>query len=79
MAWGLPDDPKWSQIEKSRYRTLLVRSLHQVLQPWGWSEKDLASQLIGGGRQLELWPENDAHDIFDDYPSLAEDLFGPYL
>jgi len=79
MAWGLPDEPKWNQIEKSRYRTLLVRSLHQVLQPWGWSEKDLASKLIGGGRQLELWPENDAHDIFDDYPSLAEDLFGPYL
>jgi DNA polymerase II len=79
MAWGLSDEPKWGQIEKSRYRTLLIRSLHQVLQPWGLSEKDLTSLLIGGGRQLELWPEDLAHDIFDDYPSLADDLFGPYL
>ena len=79
MAWGLPDEPAWSQIDKIRYRTLLIRSIHQVLQSWGISEKDLASLLIGGGRQLELWPEDGASDIFDDYPSLAEDLFGPYL
>ncbi|MBC8507403.1 MAG: hypothetical protein ISR58_16885 [Anaerolineales bacterium] len=78
-AWGLPEPPKWSQIDKSRYRDLLIRTVYQVMQPLGIKETDLSSLVIGGGRQLELWPEDNELDAYDDDSSLADDLFGPYL
>lgn len=79
-AWGLPEPPKWNQIDKARYRDLLIRAAYQVLQPLGMKEADLTSLVIGGGRQLELWPEERDFDSFDEEDSsLADDLFGPFL
>jgi len=78
-AWGLPEEPKRSQIDKARYRDLLIRSVYQVLQPLGMNERDLNSLVIGGGRQLELWPEVQGREIDEDDSSLADELFGPYL
>jgi len=79
-AWGLSETPKWNQIDKARYRDLLIRAAYQVLQPIGMKETDLTSLVIGGGRQLELWPEEREFECFDEEdPSLAEDLFGPFL
>ncbi len=77
-AWGLPLAPKWAQIDKARYRDLLIRTVYQVLQPLGMKEADLSSLVIGGGRQLELWPEED-WEIHEEDSNLADDLFGPYL
>ena len=56
-AWGLPEPPKWRQIDKARYRDLLIRTIHQVLQPLGMGENDLSSLVVGGARQLDLWPQ----------------------
>ena len=78
-AWGLPEKPKWGQIDKTRYRDLLIRAVYQVLQPLGMNERDLTSLVIGGGRQLELWPEVQEWEVDQDDSSLADDLFGPYL
>nr|MBC8333380.1 hypothetical protein [Anaerolineae bacterium] len=74
-AWGLPDEPKWNLIDKARYRDLLVRSVFQVLQPLGMNENDLTSLVIGGGRQLALWPETCVGEADDD-DSLTDELFG---
>ncbi len=76
-AWGLPDKPAWNQIDKTRYRDLMIRSIYQVLQPFGMSEADLTSLVVGGGRQLLLWPEEP--EMEGDEDTLAEDLFGPFL
>lgn len=78
-AWGLPEEPKWSLIDKTRYRDLLIRAVYQVLQPLGMKEADLASLVISGGRQLEFWPDIPEWDIEEDDSTLADDLFGPYL
>ncbi|MBC8508679.1 MAG: hypothetical protein H8D34_27790 [Chloroflexi bacterium] len=76
-AWGLPVLPKWNQIDKTRYRDLLIRASYQVLQPLGMKETDLTSLVIGGGRQLELWPKSGGFDEQDS--PLADELFNPYL
>jgi len=78
FAWGLPESPTWNQIDKARYRDLLIRSVYQVLQPLGMKESDLSSLVIGGGRQLELWPE-EQWDVEEQESSLADDLFGPFI
>jgi DNA polymerase II len=78
-AWGLPEPPKWSQIDKARYRDLLIRAIYQVLQPLGMNERDLTSLVIGGGRQMALWPDERAWEVDEEDLSLADDLFGPYL
>ena len=76
-AWGLPKEPKWSQIDKARYRDLLVRSVFQVLQPFGMAENDIASLVLDGGRQLTLWPEEEACEgEADEDDSLTDELFG---
>ncbi len=80
IAWGIPDKPKWNQIDKARYRELLLRVVYQVLQPLGMKEMDLSSLVIGGGRQLALWSKDD--DGWEEYvedSSLADTLFRPYL
>jgi DNA polymerase-2 len=78
-AWGLPEPPKWSQIDKTRYRDLLLRTVYQVLQPLGIKEADLSSLVIDGGRQLALWPQDNALEVCEQDASLADELFGPYL
>jgi len=57
----------------------LIRSIHQVLQPLGMGENDLSSLVVGGARQLELWPQEDRWGDDDEDPSLAEDWLGPFL
>jgi DNA polymerase elongation subunit (family B) len=79
LAWGLPQPPRWSQIDKARYRDLLIRTIHQVLQPLGMGENDLSSLVVGGARQLELWPQEDGWVDDEDDPSQAEDWLGPFL
>jgi DNA polymerase-2 len=80
LAWGTPDKPKWNQIDKARYRELLLRVVYQVLQPLGVKEMDLSSLVIGGGRQLALWSkEDDGWEAHEEETSLADTLFGPYL
>ncbi|MBT7991317.1 MAG: hypothetical protein HN769_15760, partial [Anaerolineae bacterium] len=70
-------EPKWSQIDKARYRDLLVRSVFQVLQPFGMAENDIASLVLDGGRQLTLWPEEEACEgEADEDDSLTDELFG---
>ena len=76
-AWGLPERPPWQQVDKARYRDLLIRSVFQVLQPLGMNASDLASLVIGGGRQLVLWPDEEDGEVNDD-ESLADELFGDY-
>jgi len=78
-AWGLPEQPQWERIDKARYRSLMIRSIHQVLQPLGMAENDLSSLVVGGARQLELWSQEDEWGNFEEESSLAEDLFGPFL
>jgi len=78
-AWGLPQPPKWHQVDKARYRDLLIRSIHQVLQPLGMGESDLSSLVVGGARQLELWPQEDGWGEDGEENSLAEDWLGPFL
>lgn len=77
-AWGLPGPPKWNLIDKTRYRDLLVRAAFQVLQPLGMKEADLTGLVVGGGCQLELWPD-EAWEVPEEDSSLADDLFGPFL
>jgi len=78
-AWGLPEEPKWSQIDITRYRDLMIRSVYQVLQPLGVIERDLNSLVIGGGRQLEMWPDEGEWESNPEDAPLADELFGPYL
>ena len=78
-AWGLPEPPKWRQIDKARYRDLLIRTIHQVLQPLGMGESDLSSLVVGGARQLDLWPQADTWVDDGEDPSLAEAWLGPFL
>lgn len=78
-AWGQPEKPKWDRIDKSRYRELLIRSIHQVLQPLGMNEDDLSGLVIGKARQLALWPPDDEWEDIEEESSLADDLFAPYL
>jgi DNA polymerase II len=76
-AWGLPERPQWQQVDKARYRDLLIRSAFQVLQPLGMNASDLASLVIGGGYQLALWPEEETCEgEADDDDSLTDELFG---
>jgi len=76
-AWGLPERPQWQQVDKARYRDLLIRSVFQVLQPLGMNEGDLASLVIGGGYQLALWPEEETCEgEAGDDDSLTDELFG---
>ncbi len=80
FAWGTPEKPRWEQIDKRRYRELLLRVVYQVLQPLGVDERELTSMVIGGGRQLVLWSEDDDRwEGPEEDSTLADDLFGPYM
>ena len=80
MAWDLPLTPDESHVNKSRYKELLLRTAHQVLNPFGISEDDLASLVGSNLRQLELWPDEDEWEILEEEEelSLADVLFLPY-
>lgn len=78
VSLGIARTTEVEPIDKARYRDLLIRSIHQVLQPLGMGENDLSSLVVGGARQLELWPQEDGWVEDGEDTSLAEDLFGPF-
>jgi DNA polymerase-2 len=44
-AWNMPDPPTLAMLDLARYRTLLVRAAHTVLQPFGVEENVLQTWL----------------------------------
>ncbi len=44
--WGLPDHPSRAQLDTVRYRNLMLRAAHTVLQPFGLTEKVLENWLL---------------------------------
>jgi len=59
LAWDLGIEPDYSQINKSRYKELLLRIVHQIMEPLGLDENDLASLVYDDCRQLALWSQRD--------------------
>jgi hypothetical protein len=57
--WDLAVEPDYSLVNKRRYKELLLRTVHQILQPLGLDEKDLASLLRDNCRQLALWSQDE--------------------
>jgi DNA polymerase-2 len=45
-AWDLPDIPVRKQLDIGRYRTLVLRAAHTVLQPFGVTEEMLENWLL---------------------------------
>lgn len=62
FAWDLPVEPDYLLVNKQRYKDLLLRTVHQVLQPLGVDEGDLVSLVFEDCRQLALWSQ----DVFWD-------------
>jgi len=58
-AWDMGPEPDYSLINKSRYRELLLRAVHQILEPLGLEEEDLISLVHEDRRQLPIWPQNE--------------------
>jgi len=52
FAWDLPMEPDYSLVNKGRYKELLLRAVHQILQPLGLNEQDLISLVYTNRRQL---------------------------
>lgn len=44
-AWNLPDPPTPEMLDLARYRTLLIRAVHTILQPFGMEESVLETWL----------------------------------
>jgi DNA polymerase-2 len=78
QAWGL-EPPGWRWIDKARYRRILLRTVHNLLEPFGVKEDDLASMVVGEAQQLELWAGEEDEWRSSEESSLAEELFKPYL
>ena len=60
LAWDLAVEPDYSLINKLRYKELLLRTVHLVLEPLGLDQNDLVSLAYDDCRQLALWPQEDA-------------------
>ena len=60
LAWDLTVEPDYSLINKLRYKELLLRTVHLVLEPLGLDQNDLVSLAYDDCRQLALWPQEDA-------------------
>jgi DNA polymerase elongation subunit (family B) len=58
-AWGTALEPDYSQINKGRYKELLLRAVHQILGPLGMDEGELMSLVHDDCRQLALWREEE--------------------
>jgi len=52
FAWGLSIEEDYSLVSKKRYKELLLRTVHQILQPLGLEEDDLLSLVYDNRRQL---------------------------
>jgi hypothetical protein len=46
-AWDLPNPPDWKAIDRIQYRKLIIRAVHEILQPIGVTEAILKNWLIG--------------------------------
>ncbi len=44
-AWNVPDPPKPEMLDLARYRTLLIRAVHTILQPFGVEKNVLETWL----------------------------------
>jgi len=59
-----------------RYKELLLRAIHQVIQPLGLEEADFQNLVYEELRQLSLWTENMIdYQAFEEEISLADMLF----
>jgi DNA polymerase elongation subunit (family B) len=54
-AWDMGPELDYSLVNKSRYRELLLRAVHQILEPLGLEEDDLISLVHKNRRQLPIW------------------------
>jgi len=79
LAWGLPKKPAYSTVNKPRYKELLLRTVHQIVQMLDVNEAELLSLVDNRVKQLVMWPPDDHPGAHCETPSLAEDLFAPYL
>jgi DNA polymerase elongation subunit (family B) len=59
LAWDLGIEPDYSLINKLRYKELLLRTVHQILEPLGLDESTLSSLVYDDCRQLALWPQEE--------------------
>jgi DNA polymerase-2 len=59
-AWDTAIEPDYSQVNKARYQELLLRTVHQILEPLGLEEDELFSLVYEGCRQLALWSQNES-------------------
>lgn len=46
-AWDLPNPPDWKAIDRMQYRKLILRAVHEVLQPIGVTEAILKNWVVG--------------------------------
>jgi len=58
-AWDSAVEPDYSQVNKERYKELLLRTVHQILEPLGLDEEDLISLAQDNRRQLVLWSQDE--------------------
>jgi DNA polymerase-2 len=56
-AWDTDIEPDYSQVNKPRYKELLLRTVHQILEPLGLGKDELLSLVHEDCRQLALWPQ----------------------
>ena len=53
-VWGLPNPLDLRAVDVARYRRLLLRAVHTLLQPWGVTPAQLAAWFAPAGRQGAL-------------------------
>jgi DNA polymerase II len=56
LAWDLAIAVDYALINKQRYKDLLLRAVHQTLQPLGLEEEDLNNLVYDHVRQIRLTP-----------------------
>jgi DNA polymerase elongation subunit (family B) len=58
-AWDTMIEPDYSKVNKGRYKELLLRTVHQILEPLGGEEDELMSLVQDNCRQLALWSQDE--------------------
>jgi DNA polymerase elongation subunit (family B) len=61
-VWDIRIEPDYSQVNKGRYKELLLRTVHQILEPLGVEEDELVSLVQDNCRQLALWSQDEPWD-----------------
>jgi DNA polymerase elongation subunit (family B) len=67
FAWDVAVEPDYSHVSKPRYKELLLRTVHQILQPLGVKEDELASLAHDNRRQLVLWDDDEIETVANNY------------